>query len=424
MSLKAVQSVRGMPDILPPESDQRQQLMAKIEAILHQFGYRRADLPLLEKTTLFKRTIGDETDIVAKEMYSFHDRNDESLTLRPEATAGVVRSMIENGLLQQVQRLFVAGPMFRYERPQKGRYRQFTQVSVESFGIATAAIDVELMQIGDTLFRALGLRDRVTLEINTLGLLEERQAYKKALTEYLERHKDALDEDSSRRLYTNPLRILDSKNADVRACLDGAPVLDGFLGEISKTHFLEVRRLLDGLSIPYRHNPLLVRGLDYYGHSVFEWTTDALGAQGGVCAGGRYDGLVAHLGGKSTPAAGFAFGLERIFLLARHHETFPELRPDFYVLAASSAEQIQAMRWAARLRAAFPSLCVVVHNEFPSLKNQFKKADKSGARYALVFAAEEIAAGQATLKNLATGEQTRMTFEQLSKMIEQEKTLP
>ena len=424
MKQGAIQSVRGMPDILPPQSDRRQQLVAKIEAILHQFGYHRADLPLLEKTTLFQRTIGDETDIVAKEMYSFADRNGESLTLRPEATAGVVRSMIENGLLQQVQRLFVVGPMFRYERPQKGRYRQFAQISVESFGIATAAMDVELIEIGDTLFRALGVRDGVTLELNTLGLPEEREAYKKTLIAYLERHKDRLDADSLRRLHKNPLRILDSKNSDVQACLDGAPVLGDFLGETSKAHFAEVRRLLEGLSIPYRENPRMVRGLDYYSHSVFEWTTDMLGAQGTVCAGGRYDGLVGQLGGRATPAAGFAFGLERISLLAEKHEAFVAMRPDFYVLAATPAEQIEAMRWAACLRAAFTHLRVVLHNEFPSLKNQFRKADRSGARYVLVFAAQEIASGKATLKELATGKQARMTFDQLSSMIEQEKTLP
>lgn len=413
MSSQTIQSVRGMRDILPPESDQRQQLIALIHRILGQFGYHNIDLPLLEKTGLFQRAVGDETDIVSKEMYTFLDRNEESLTLRPEGTAGVVRAMIQNGLLQQTQRFYVEGPMFRYERPQKGRYRQFSQISVESFGLAGPEQDVELIQIGQALFTALGIRDLVTLEINTIGLPAERAAFHQDLVAYLEQHLDALDEDSKRRLHTNPLRILDSKDVEVQRCLDDAPQLHDYLGEESAEHFAAVKRYLDALHIDYVVNPRLVRGLDYYCHSVIEWTTTALGAQGTVTAGGRYDGLVEQLGGKATPAAGFAFGLDRILLLAQTRNVFSEKRPDIYVLAASEAQQTTAMQWANRLREELPSWQIIMHNEFQALKNQFKKADKVHARYALVFGEQEVSAHTATLKNLGDGTQQTLDYDGL-----------
>lgn len=411
MSNQAIQSVRGMRDILPPVADQRLRLSQVVHQLLEQYGYHCADLPLLEKTALFQRTIGEDTDIVAKEMYTFLDRKQESLTLRPEATAGVVRAMIQNGLLQQPQKLFVEGAMFRYERPQKGRYRQFVQISVENFGVATPAVDVELIQIGHELFSLLHIRDLVELEINSLGLPEERKAYQQALVEYLDARRDQLDEDSLRRLETNPLRILDSKNPQVQACLREAPHLNDYLGEHSQAHFAEVKTLLQALGISYRVNPNLVRGLDYYCHTVFEWTTTELGAQGTICAGGRYDGLVEQLGGKPTPAAGFAFGVERILLLAENrHDLFKLKTPDVYVLIASAQEQAMAMQWASALRRATPGLVVTLHNEYASLKSQFKKADASGARYALVFASQERESGEATLKDLTSGEQQTLTL--------------
>ncbi|MDO5089984.1 MAG: histidine--tRNA ligase [Cardiobacteriaceae bacterium] len=402
MSREAIQSVRGMRDIFAPYALQLERLHAVSHALLQRYGYLPAQTPLLEKTGLFARSIGEETDIVSKEMYTFADRNDESLTLRPEATAGVVRALIENGMLQQTQRLYVEGPMFRYERPQKGRYRQFTQISVEAFGMADPALDVELMAVSAALFRELGVYDKVTLEINTIGLPEERRAYQQALVAYLQDHVDALDDDSRRRLTTNPLRILDSKDAGVQRVLDGAPVLADALGEASRAHFATVKALLDALGIAYRENPRLVRGLDYYCHSVFEWTTTALGAQGTVCAGGRYDGLVEQLGGKATPAAGFAFGVDRIALLCEDTLAV-SAAPDVYAIAADPALMAKLLPACEVLRAQ--GLRVVVQTDGQSLKNQLKKADKSGAAHALIIGESEAQANAFTLKTLASGEQ-------------------
>lgn len=406
MNKEQIQSVRGMRDIVAPYSLQLERLHDIAHDILKRYGYLPAQFPLLEKTGLFARTIGEETDIVSKEMYTFADRNNESLTLRPEATAGVVRAMIENGLLQQPQRLYVEGPMFRYERPQKGRYRQFTQISVEAFGMADAALDVELMAIGAALFRALDVYDKVTLEINTIGLPEERRAFQQDLVAYLRNHMEALDEDSRRRLDSNPLRILDSKNSEVQAILDGGPVLADYLGEHSREHFATVKNLLDALGIAYRVNPRLVRGLDYYCHSVFEWTTTALGAQGTVCAGGRYDGLVEQLGGKATPGAGFAFGVDRIALLAQDKLTV-DTSPDVYAVTTDR-------QWMPKLFAVCESLRrqglrVVVQNDVQSLKNQLKKADRSGARHVVILGDEEAARDVVTVKNLASGEQQMLS---------------
>lgn len=414
MSKEQIQSVRGMRDIVAPYSLQLERLHDIAHDILKRYGYLPAQFPLLEKTGLFARTIGEETDIVSKEMYTFADRNDESLTLRPEATAGVVRAMIENGLLQQPQRLYVEGPMFRYERPQKGRYRQFTQISVEAFGMADAALDVELMAIGAALFRALGVYDKVTLEINTIGLPDERRAFQQDLVAYLRNHQEALDEDSRRRLDSNPLRILDSKNSGVQAVLDGAPVLADYLGDISRGHFATVQSLLDALGIAYRVNPRLVRGLDYYCHSVFEWTTAALGAQGTVCAGGRYDGLVGQLGGKPTPAAGFAFGVDRIALLGEAALAV-ETAADVYAVATDR-------KWMGRLLSACEHLRglgvrVVVQSDVQSLKNQLKKADKSGARHVLILGDDEAERNVLTLKTLASGEQQTLPLGQIAAVL-------
>lgn len=405
---EAIQSLRGMNDILPPHSSRRARLLQIIRQLLQQFGYLPAELPLLEKTQLFKRTIGGETDIVSKEMYSFDDRNQESITLRPEATAGAVRAMIENGRLQQITRLFVEGPMFRYEKPQEGRSRQFTQVSVECFGLANPSLDAELIAIGHELFTQLDIREVVSLEINSIGLAAERKAYQAALVQFLSAHIEDLDEDSKRRLQTNPLRILDSKDAKTQEILNQAPLLHDYLGEESKAHFAQVCGILEKLGIAYHINPRLVRGLDYYCHTVFEWTTRELGAQGTICAGGRYDGLVEQLGGKATPAAGFAFGIERIFMLWENMYPIDMPYPDIYILATGIEEQAEAMRWAMEIRRARPDWQIIVHHQLQALKKQFAKADAAQARFVLVFGSEEVQQGLATLKNLATGEQQQL----------------
>lgn len=415
-----IQSVRGMRDILPEEASTREILFVQTAAVLKSFGYQPIELPILERTPLFKRAVGEETDIVSKEMYTFLDRNEESLTLRPEATAGVVRAMIEQGLLQNVQRLYTAGAMFRYEKPQQGRYRQFTQISVETFGLPAPAVDGELMQIGHNIFTALGIRDHLTLEINTLGVMDERLTFQKDLIAYLNQHKDALDADSIRRLETNPLRILDSKDEGVKNCLKNAPVLWDYLGEESRAHFAHMQEMLDAMGIAYQVNPYLVRGLDYYCHAVFEWTTTALGAQGTVCAGGRYDGLVEKLGGKATPAAGFAFGMERILQLKEQIAPYTQKNPDIYVLAGSLKEQAYAMRFTQVLRTAFPSLTIVAHNDFQALKRQFKKADQAKAHFALVFGEQELATQTAMLKDLTTGTQQALSLEALTDYLKKE----
>lgn len=402
-----IQAVRGMRDVFAPEALYYQQLVEKIHHLLQQHGYNPAQLPLLEKTHLFARTIGEETDIVSKEMYTFLDRNEESLTLRPEGTAGVARALIQHGMLQQVQRVYVEGPMFRYERPQKGRYRQFSQISVEAFGMTSPALDVELIGIAAELFAQLGVLDKVRLEINSIGLAEERRAFQKDLVEYLSAHETQLDEDSRRRLHTNPLRILDSKNEAVQRILDNAPSLSTYLSDASHAHYQQVRELLEALGIEYVENPRLVRGLDYYCHTVFEWVTEELGAQGTICAGGRYDGLTEQLGGAHTPAAGFAFGLERIALLS---QAYFERATGISVYAIAADEQAFAplMVTLRKLRQSIPALSITLHTERQSLKNQLKKADKSGADFALIVGEQERETDTLTLKNLANGEQVRV----------------
>ncbi|MGL5360403.1 MAG: histidine--tRNA ligase, partial [Shewanella sp.] len=313
---KQIQAIRGMNDILPTQSPLWQKVEAVLRSSVSAYGYSEIRTPIVENTDLFKRSIGEVSDIVEKEMYTFADNNGDSLTLRPEGTASTVRAGNENGLLyNQEQRLWYMGPMFRHERPQKGRYRQFNQFGVEVYGIGTADIDAEVLMLSARLWEKLGISEHVSLQLNTLGDPAERAVYREALIAFLEQHKESLDEDSKRRMYSNPLRVLDSKDAKVQAILANAPELMDFLGEESKTHFSQLRELLDAVGIQYTINPRLVRGLDYYNRTVFEWVTSSLGSQGTVLAGGRYDGLVAQLGGKDTPAVGFAMGLERIVLL-------------------------------------------------------------------------------------------------------------
>lgn len=398
-----ISAIRGMNDILPEETSLWRYAETTIQQILTSYGYREIRLPLLEPTLLFDRSIGEVTDIVEKEMYTFLDRNGESLTLRPEGTASCVRACLEHGLLfNQAQRLWYQGPMFRYERPQKGRYRQFHQVGVEAFGFAAPELDAELLLLSAELWRQLGLAELVTLEINSIGSAAARGRYRADLVDYLSTRKSELDEDSRRRLDTNPLRILDSKVPQTQTLLDQAPVITDYLDHSSRDHFARLRELLDAAQLPYRINPRLVRGLDYYCDTVFEWVTSALGAQGTVCAGGRYDGLVEQLGGKPTPAVGMAMGLERLILLLGSRVQQPELRPhsDLYLIAASDAELVALMQLAERLRRALPQRVVVTHLEGGSLKSRMKRADKSGAEFALLLGEDELRDQMVSLKPL------------------------
>ncbi|HEY9150904.1 MAG TPA: histidine--tRNA ligase [Gammaproteobacteria bacterium] len=402
----SIQAIRGMNDILPDQTPAWQYLEDRVRTVLHAYGYQEIRLPILEKTELFQRSIGEVTDIVEKEMYTFADRNGDSLTLRPEGTAGCVRAGIEQGLLyNQQQRLWYMGPMFRHERPQKGRYRQFHQVGVEVFGMTGPDIDAELILMTARMWRELGLRD-VTLQLNSLGTLEARGHYRAALVTYLEQHRGTLDEDSLRRLESNPLRILDSKNPDMQALIEAAPRLSDYLDEESKQHFTRLCALLDGAGLAYELNPRLVRGLDYYGRTVFEWVTTRLGAQGTVCAGGRYDGLVEYLGGRSTPAVGFAMGIERLIaLLEESGVAFPSVAPQVYLVTVGERAEAHGLILADRLRDALPGLRVLLNGGGGSFKNQFKRADKSGAQLALVLGDSELDAGEVGLKPLRGGEQ-------------------
>lgn len=400
---KQIQAIRGMNDILPTQSPVWQKVEAVLRASVASFGYSEIRTPIVESTDLFKRSIGEVTDIVEKEMYTFADRNGDSLTLRPEGTASTVRAGNEHGLLyNQEQRLWYIGPMFRHERPQKGRYRQFHQFGVEVYGIASAEIDAEVLMLSASLWEKLGLTDHVTLELNTLGDNHERAAYRDALVAYLEQHKDKLDEDSQRRMYSNPLRVLDSKDPQVQALLGDAPVLADYLQEESKAHFARLCELLEAVGIEYKVNPRLVRGLDYYNRTVFEWVTDSLGAQGTVLAGGRYDGLVGQLGGKDTPAVGFAMGLERIVLLLETLGLNADVAAtvDVYVTAMGDACVPAAMKMAQELRQALPALRVMTHCGGGNFKKQMKRADKSGAAYALIIGENELAANQVVVKTL------------------------
>jgi histidyl-tRNA synthetase len=397
-----LQSVRGMRDILPVEARRSRTVHDTIVETLLGHAFEEIELPLIEATELFARGMGESTDVVEKEMYSFDDRDGESLTLRPEGTAGCARALLQHGLLyNQQQRVFYRGPMFRYERPQKGRYRQFGQIGAETFGVADPAADAELIALGWACWQALGITDGVVLELNTIGSGEVRAAYRAALVAYFEPHAAQLDPDSRRRLGTNPLRILDSKHEPTRELVAGAPDVAGFLDAPSLAHHAEVERLLGALGIPFRRNPRLVRGLDYYTNTVFEWTTDRLGAQGTVCAGGRYDRLVEQLGGPSTPGCGFAIGVDRVVLLC------DELRAatdpgaaDVYCCLTDSSLAGSAFELAAALRRALPAIRIRVHLGGGKLKTQFRRADQSGARYALVVGEDELAAGRFGLKYL------------------------
>ena len=400
--MTSIRAIRGMNDILPEDSTVWQYLESTIGALLGSYGYGEIRLPIVEQTALFRRSIGEVTDIVEKEMYSFDDRNGESLTLRPEGTAGCVRAVIQNGLLGTPQRLWYSGPMFRYERPQKGRQRQFHQVGAEAFGIATPDIDAELILLTARLWRVLGVADHVQLQINSIGSSAARQAYRTALEDYLAGHREALDEDSQRRLQGNPLRILDSKHPGTREILADAPVLTDYLDAESRADFARLCELLQAASVPYVVNPQLVRGLDYYNKTVFEWVTDRLGAQGTVCAGGRYDGLVQQLGGKPTPGVGFALGKERLVLLLEALAVAPPAAAaaDIYAVSAGAAAEVAAFAALESLRDALPALRIVQHVGGGSFRSQLKKADKSGARWALIWGEDEVAAGTVTVKSL------------------------
>lgn len=403
MTLKKLQAIRGMNDLLPTESAVWQYLEATVADVLQRYGYNEIRFPILETTELFKRSIGEVTDIVEKEMYTFDDRNGDSVTLRPEGTACCVRACEEHGLLyNQTQRLWYSGPMFRYERPQKGRLRQFHQIGIETFGMQGPDIDAEMLLITARLWRELGMADAVTLQLNTLGSNASRAAYRAALVDYLSARKDQLDEDSQRRLESNPLRILDSKDAATQALLNNAPVLHDYLDEESQAHFAGLKALLDAAGIAYEVNPRLVRGLDYYSKTVFEWVTDKLGAQGTVCAGGRYDGLVEQLGGKPTPAVGFAMGVERLVLLLQALDVIPvgiDQQVDVYVVAVGDV-QTSAVTLAETIRERLPHLRVMTHCGGGSFKNQLKKADRSGASVALILGEDEVARQVVNLKYL------------------------
>jgi histidyl-tRNA synthetase len=405
--LARIQSIRGMNDILPTETPLWQYLESRVRDVLGRYGYSEIRFPIVEHTELFKRSIGEVTDIVEKEMYTFEDRNGDSLTLRPEGTASCVRACDQNGLLHnQIQRLWYTGPMFRHERPQKGRLRQFHQIGVETFGMVGPDIDAELILLTARLWRELGISDALTLELNSIGNSESRSSYRQALVEYLSAFKEELDEDSQRRLDTNPLRVLDSKDPKTRELLVAAPVLSDYLDAISHSHFNGLCARLDAAGVSYTLNPKLVRGLDYYGLTVFEWTTDKLGAQGTVCAGGRYDGLVEQLGGKATPAVGFAMGIERLVLMLETLDVAPDTQPqaDVFIVSVGEKADIEALKIAEQLRDAMPTLRVLINCGGGSFKSQFKKADKSGASLAIVLGEDELQAGQAAVKPLREGQ--------------------
>lgn len=416
-----IQVIRGMHDILPEEIGVWQQLEDGFRNLVESYGYRQIRTPIVEKTALFHRSIGEVTDIVEKEMYSFDDRNGESLSLRPENTASVVRAGIENGLLvNQQQRLWYNGPMFRHERPQKGRYRQFHQLGAETFGMQGADVEAELILMAARLWRTLGLQD-ISLQLNTLGTSEDRVAYKELLVNYFSQHQDELDEDSKRRLLTNPLRILDSKNPAMQGLIESAPRLQDHLCDESREHFNQLLEILDFAGQAYTLNTRLVRGLDYYCHTVFEWVTDSLGAQGTVCAGGRYDGLVEQLGGKPTHAAGFAMGVERLVsMLIDQQLTQPAETSDIYFVVVGEKALKLGHKLAEQLRDELPGIKLVLHAGGGSFKSQLKKADKSGASLALILGENEVEQGIINIKFLRSEqEQLSLALQELAQQIMQ-----
>jgi len=386
--MSKIQAIRGMNDILPTETPTWQYIEQVTQALVQSYGYREIRFPVLEQSQLFKRSIGEVTDIVEKEMYSFADRNGDELSLRPEGTAGCVRAAEQHGLLyNQQQRLWYRGPMFRHERPQKGRYRQFHQVGIESFGMEGPDIDAEIILISAALWRALGLSTRVRLEINNIGTAADRRAFGEALTAFLQQHETDLDEDSQRRLLSNPLRVLDSKVPATQALLANAPSLVEFVGPETAAHYDQLKHLLRANKVDFIENPRLVRGLDYYNNMVFEWITDELGAQGTVCAGGRYDSLVSQLGGRGTPAVGMAFGMERLVLLLETAGHLPDAVNqvlDVYLLASDDAVADQVLTLAEQLRVSLPGVRLMSHCGGGKFNNQLKKAYNSGARIAAI----------------------------------------
>ena len=415
-----------MNDVLPEQIGAWQHLEQCARRLLGGYGYEELRLPVVEHTELFKRSIGEYTDIVEKEMYTFEDVGGDSLTLRPEATAGIARAVISNGLLRGARhKLWCSGPMFRHERPQAGRYRQFHQIDVEAIGFPGPDVDVELIALTARLWRELGLT-RVRLMINSLGTSEARAVYRERLVEYLRAHETALDEDSRRRLTGNPLRILDSKNPHMRALIDAAPLLTDYLDAESGAHFEGLCAALQGLGIPYTVNPRLVRGLDYYSRTVFEWVSDALGSQDAVCSGGRYDGLIAQLGGDSTPAIGFAMGMERCVALMQAAGSVPRSSlPELYIVASGAQAEREAVRLAEQLRDALPGRAVLINLGGGNFKTQFRRADRSGARLALILGEEELARGVAGVKPLRReGGQSEcplpLLVERIGQLLEQE----
>jgi histidyl-tRNA synthetase len=408
-----IQAIRGMHDVLPDQTPLWQYAEKIIRDVLSGYGYTEIRLPIVEKTELFKRSIGEVTDIVEKEMYTFDDRNGDSLTLRPEGTAGCLRACLEHGLLHnQVHRLWYYGPMYRHERPQKGRYRQFIQLGVETYGMSAPDIDAELILLMDRLWKRLGIRDKVRLQLNSLGTIEERLVYRDSLVAYFQQHLEQLDEDSLRRLNTNPLRILDTKNPAMKEIVANAPELMATLGEDSLQHFKTITTLLDNVGIPYDINTRLVRGLDYYSKTVFEWVTTELGSQGTVCAGGRYDGLIEQLGGKPNHAVGFAMGMERLLALMESLNLPVAPAVNVYLIRVGERAEQQGLYFAEALRDQIAGIKLQVDCAGGSFKSQFKKADKSGATYALVLGDDEVARGEVSIKALRDQEQEQQVLSQ------------
>jgi histidyl-tRNA synthetase len=411
------QAVRGMQDLLPEQKVIFRFIEDAAREIFSSYAYKEMGMPILESTQLYKRVVGEATDIVEKEMYTFDDRNGDSLTMRPEGTAGCVRIAQQHGLLfNQTQRLWYQGPMFRHERPQKGRYRQFDQIGVECFGMAGPDIDVEVLLLCARLWEKLGIADEITLELNSMGSAEARASYQSALVSYLTSYEDQLDEDSVRRLQINPLRILDSKVATTQDILVDAPKLANYLDDESKVHFERLTEMLDALGISYRINPKIVRGLDYYNRTVFEWVTSSLGAQGTVCGGGRYDGLVEQIGGKATPGVGFAMGLDRLALMvANKWEASAEA--DVYIASIGEDARLKAIQIAEAVRIAYPNRKTLVHCGDGKFKSQLKKADASGASVALIVGEEEVQNNKVTVKWLKTGDQETINQNEVAEFL-------
>ena len=418
---KQIQAIRGMNDCLPEQSPLWQMVESTLRQVVASYGYSEMRMPIVEMTNLFQRAIGEVTDVVEKEMYTFADRNGDSLTLRPEGTAGCVRACIEHGLTyNQERRVWYIGPMFRHERPQKGRYRQFHQFGVEVFGLNGPDIDAELIMLTARLWQAFGIAEHLSLQLNTLGSSEERARYREALVAFLEQHKDRLDDDCRRRMYTNPLRVLDTKDASILSLLVEAPRLSDYFGEETQSHFATLKATLEAAGIAYEVNERLVRGLDYYNYTVFEWVTNSLGAQGTVCGGGRYDGLVEQLGGQATPAVGFAMGMERLVLLL---ETLGKTegvarQVDVYVCMSGDGAMTAAFSLAESLRDALPQLRIMTHCGGGNFKKQFKRADKVGAEIALILGEAEIANGEVGIKYLrAEGDQQTVRQDELATVL-------